>query len=112
MINTFVLLFHFSVLLTFCVYVYHLMSCSPGPDFGSPPSFSRRNLASILHESGKICSLIDEVNVLNRYSDASCNSIAVFSDNDALSRSMKEVCTMVFQSQHCLRKVVQVFMSC
>ncbi|CAM0883386.1 unnamed protein product [Alopecurus aequalis] len=62
-----------------------------GPDFGCPPSFSRRNLASILHESGKKCSLIDEANVLNRYSDASCNSIAVFSDDDALSRSMKEV---------------------
>ncbi|KAM0929987.1 hypothetical protein ACQ4PT_001228 [Festuca glaucescens] len=68
-----------------------LLKIKYGPDFGSLPSFSRRNLASILHESGKKCSLIDEVNVLNRYSDASCNSIAVFSDNDALSRSMKEV---------------------
>ncbi|KAM3332920.1 hypothetical protein ACQJBY_028186 [Aegilops geniculata] len=62
-----------------------------GPDFGSPPSFSRRKLASILHECGKRSSLIDEVFVLDRYSDASCNSIAVFSDDDALSRSMKEV---------------------
>ncbi|EMS51162.1 Small RNA degrading nuclease 5 [Triticum urartu] len=62
-----------------------------GPDFGSPPSFSRRKLSSILHECGKRSSLIDEVFVLDRYSDASCNSIAVFSDDDALSRSMKEV---------------------
>ena len=83
-------------LLPFCGNVYHLMSSSPGPDFGSPPSFSRRNLASILHESGKKCSLIDEAYVLNRYSDASCNSIAVFSDDDALSRSMKEVRTILF----------------
>ena len=72
------------------------MFSSPGPDFGSPPSFSRRKLASVLHESGKKCSLIDDVGVLDRYSDASCNSIAVFSDKDALSRSMKEVSTFCF----------------
>jgi RNA exonuclease 1 len=48
-------------------------------------------LASVLYESGKKCSLIDDVGVLDRYSDASSNSIAVFSDDDALSRSMKEV---------------------
>uniref|UniRef100_A0ACD5Y553 Uncharacterized protein n=1 Tax=Avena sativa TaxID=4498 RepID=A0ACD5Y553_AVESA len=68
-----------------------LLKIKYGPDFGSPPSFSRRKLASVLHESGKKCSLIDDVGVLDRYSDASCNSIAVFSDDDALSRSMKEV---------------------
>ncbi|CAN6344627.1 unnamed protein product [Urochloa humidicola] len=62
-----------------------------GPDFGCQPSLSRRNLTSILHESGEKCSLIDDVSVLERYSDTSCNSIAVFSDGDALSRSMKEV---------------------
>ncbi|XP_047048327.1 small RNA degrading nuclease 5-like isoform X2 [Lolium rigidum] len=68
-----------------------LLKIKYGPDFGSLPSFSRRKLASVLHESGKKCSLIDDVGVLDRYSDASCNSIAVFSDDDALSRSMKEV---------------------
>ncbi|XP_052139682.1 small RNA degrading nuclease 5 isoform X1 [Oryza glaberrima] len=68
-----------------------LLKIKYGPDFGSPPSTSRRKLASILHESGKKCSLIDDASVLERYSDASCNSIAVFSDDDALSRSMKEV---------------------
>ncbi|PWZ31273.1 hypothetical protein Zm00014a_031789 [Zea mays] len=62
-----------------------------GPDFGSQPSLSRRKLTSILHESGKKCSLIDDMSILDRYSDTSCNSIAVFSDDDALSRSMKEV---------------------
>jgi len=45
---------------------------------------------------GKKCSLIDDVSVLERYSDTSCNSIAVFSDDDALSRSMKEVGAMHF----------------
>lgn len=68
-----------------------LLKIKYGPDFGSPPSTSRRKLASILHECGKKCSLIDDASVLERYSDASCNSIAVFSDDDALSRSMKEV---------------------
>ncbi|XP_003576986.2 small RNA degrading nuclease 5 isoform X1 [Brachypodium distachyon] len=68
-----------------------ILKIKHGPDFGSPPSFSRRKLSSILHESGKKCSLIDDVYVLDRYSDASSNSIAVFSDDDALSRSMKEV---------------------
>ncbi|CAN6335749.1 unnamed protein product [Urochloa humidicola] len=62
-----------------------------GPDFGSQPSLSRRKLTSILHESGKKCSLVDDVSVLDRYSDTSCNSIAVFLDDDALSRSLKEV---------------------
>jgi RNA exonuclease 1 len=74
-----------------------LLKIKYGPDFGSPPSTSRRKLASILHESGKKCSLIDDASVLERYSDASCNSIAVFSDDDALSRSMKEVSTTHFK---------------
>ncbi|GJM87832.1 hypothetical protein PR202_ga03826 [Eleusine coracana subsp. coracana] len=68
-----------------------LLKIKHGPDFGSQPSTSRRNLTSLLHESGRKCSLIDNVSVLDRYSDTSCNSIAVFSDEDALSRSMKEV---------------------
>uniref|UniRef100_A0A0D9XXK6 Exonuclease domain-containing protein n=1 Tax=Leersia perrieri TaxID=77586 RepID=A0A0D9XXK6_9ORYZ len=68
-----------------------LLKIKYGPDFGSPPSTSRRKLTSILHESGKKCSLIDDSSILERYSDASCNSIAVFSDDDALSRLMKEV---------------------
>ncbi|CAM0949936.1 unnamed protein product [Alopecurus aequalis] len=68
-----------------------LLKIKYGPDFGSPPSFSRRKLASVLRESGEKCSLIDDMGVLDRYSDASCNLIAVFSDDDALSRSMKEV---------------------
>jgi len=68
-----------------------ILKIKHGPDFGSQPSLSRRKLTSILHESGKKCSLIDDVSVLERYSDTSCNSIAVFSDDDALSRSMKEV---------------------
>jgi hypothetical protein len=37
------------------------------------------------------CSPTDSASVLGRYSDTSCNSIAVFSDDDALSRSMKVV---------------------
>ncbi|XP_006663883.2 small RNA degrading nuclease 5 [Oryza brachyantha] len=68
-----------------------LLKIKNGPDFGSPPLTSRRKLASILHDSGKKCSLIDDASILERYSDDACNSIAVFSDDDALSRLMKEV---------------------
>lgn len=63
----------------------------PGPDFGSPPSFMRRKLVSVLNQSGKTCTLIDDTFVVKRYSDESCNSISVFSDNEALSRVIKEV---------------------
>jgi hypothetical protein len=77
-------------------FVFFSFLFSSCPDFGSQPSISRRNLISILHESGKKCSLIDSVSVLKRYSDTSCNSIAVFFDDDALSRSMKEVGTTHF----------------
>ncbi|AQK39851.1 Small RNA degrading nuclease 5-like [Zea mays] len=68
-----------------------ILKIKHGPDFGFQPSLSRQKLTSILHESGKKCSLVDDVSVLERYSDTSCNSIAVFCDDDALSRSMKEV---------------------
>ncbi|OAY65513.1 Small RNA degrading nuclease 5 [Ananas comosus] len=61
------------------------------PDFGSPPSFMRRKLVSVLNQSGKTCTLIDDTFVVKRYSDESCNSISVFSDNEALSRVVKEV---------------------
>ncbi|XP_073013972.1 small RNA degrading nuclease 5 isoform X1 [Typha latifolia] len=68
-----------------------LLKIRHGPDFGSPPSFMRRKLVSVLNQSGKTCSLIDDMSVVKRYSDESCNSISVFSDNEALSRAMKEV---------------------
>ncbi|KAJ0973131.1 hypothetical protein J5N97_021090 [Dioscorea zingiberensis] len=68
-----------------------LLKIRHGPHFGSPPSFMRGKLVSVLHESGKSCSLIDDISILKRYSDGSCNSIPVSSDDEALSRALKEV---------------------
>uniref|UniRef100_A0A1D1YE22 Small RNA degrading nuclease 5 n=1 Tax=Anthurium amnicola TaxID=1678845 RepID=A0A1D1YE22_9ARAE len=62
-----------------------------GPEFGLAPSFVRKKLFSVLHETGGTCSLIDDISVIRRYSDASCNSIPVTSDDEALSRALKEV---------------------
>ena len=69
---------------------YSSIYASPGPDFGSP-SFTRRNLVSILHEKGKACSIVDDIAIVKRYSDGSCNSIPVSSDDEALSKTIKEV---------------------
>ncbi|KAJ7005502.1 hypothetical protein NC653_004960 [Populus alba x Populus x berolinensis] len=37
------------------------------PDFGSPPSFVRRKLLTVLGECGKTSSLIDDISIVNRY---------------------------------------------
>ncbi|THU58817.1 hypothetical protein C4D60_Mb03t18450 [Musa balbisiana] len=67
-----------------------LLKIRHGPDFGLPPKFTRSKLVAALHQSGKSCSLVDDVSILKRYSDESCNSIPVFSDSEALSRAIKE----------------------
>ncbi|URD93967.1 EXOIII [Musa troglodytarum] len=68
-----------------------LLKIRHGPDFGLPPKFTRSKLVAALHQSGRSCSLIDDISILKRYSDESCNSIPVFSDSEALSRAIKEV---------------------
>ncbi|KAJ6845952.1 small RNA degrading nuclease 5 isoform X2 [Iris pallida] len=68
-----------------------LLKVKHGPDYGSPPSFMRSKLVSALHGSGKTCSLIDDLSNVKRYSDGSCNSIPIFSDDEALLKAMKEV---------------------
>ncbi|KAF1879629.1 hypothetical protein Lal_00033287 [Lupinus albus] len=62
-----------------------------GPDFGSLPSFMRKKLLSILSESGKTSSLIDNISVVKRYASESSHSIPVTSDDDALAKTNKEV---------------------
>ncbi|KAL5148675.1 Small RNA degrading nuclease 5 [Glycine soja] len=62
-----------------------------GPDFGSPPSFTRKKLLSILSESGKISSLIDDISVVKRYASESSHAIPVTSDDVALAKANKEV---------------------
>ncbi|KAK8958406.1 Small RNA degrading nuclease 5 [Platanthera guangdongensis] len=68
-----------------------LLKIHNGPEFGSHSSLIRCKLVSILHESGRKCSLIDELSILKRYSDGSCNAIPIYSDDEALSRALKEV---------------------
>lgn len=62
-----------------------------GPEFGSHSSLVRCKLVSILHECGRKCSLVDDSSVLRRFSDGSCNVIPVYSDEEALSKALKEV---------------------
>lgn len=62
-----------------------------GPDFGSAPPFMRSKLVSALYEKGKTCSLVDDMFIVKRYSDGSCNSIPISSDDEALSKTIKEV---------------------
>ncbi|KAE9584764.1 putative exoribonuclease II [Lupinus albus] len=68
-----------------------LLKIRNGPDFGSPPSFTRKKLLSILNESGKTSSLIDEISIVKRYASESSHSIPVTSDDDALAKTSKEV---------------------
>ncbi|XP_058089767.1 small RNA degrading nuclease 5 isoform X2 [Magnolia sinica] len=68
-----------------------LLKIRHGPEFGSPPSFMRKKLVSILSESGRTCSFIDEVSIVRRYAAGSCHAFPVSSDDEALSKARKEV---------------------
>ncbi|EEF42034.1 small RNA degrading nuclease 5 [Ricinus communis] len=68
-----------------------LLKIKNGPDFGSPPSFVRRKLLTILSESGKASSVIDDVSIVKRYASESSHAFPVSSDDDALSKALKEV---------------------
>lgn len=62
-----------------------------GPDFGRPPSFMRKKLLTVLGESGKASSFIDDILVVKRYASESSHSIPVTSDEESLSKTIKEV---------------------
>ncbi|KAJ4824100.1 Small RNA degrading nuclease 5 [Turnera subulata] len=62
-----------------------------GPDYGSPPSFMRRKLLTVLSECGKTSSFIDDVSIVKRYASGSTNVFPVSSDEEALTKAMKEV---------------------
>ncbi|CAA7025941.1 unnamed protein product [Microthlaspi erraticum] len=68
-----------------------LLKIKHGPDFGSPPEMIRKKLLTILNESGKTTSIIDNINIVKRYASESSNSIPVSSDDEALSKAIKEV---------------------
>lgn len=54
----------------------------------------RKKLSSILSESGKTSSLVDNISVVKRYASESSNAIPVASDDEALARITKEVNVM------------------
>ncbi|KAL9251649.1 Small RNA degrading nuclease 5-like protein [Drosera capensis] len=62
-----------------------------GPDFGSPPNFTRKKLLAVMSEYDKTSSLIDDVSIVKRYACGTCHSIPVFSDDQALTKAQKEV---------------------
>ncbi|XP_042494860.1 small RNA degrading nuclease 5-like isoform X2 [Macadamia integrifolia] len=68
-----------------------LLKIRHGPEFGSPPSFMRKKLVTVLSESGKTCSFIDDVSLVKRYAAGSCHAFPVSSDDEALSKTRKEV---------------------
>ncbi|XP_020210018.1 small RNA degrading nuclease 5 isoform X2 [Cajanus cajan] len=68
-----------------------LLKIRNGPDFGSPPSFTRKKFLSILSESGRTSSVIDDVSIVKRYASESSNAIPVTSDDEALAKINKEV---------------------
>ncbi|OVA10693.1 Exonuclease [Macleaya cordata] len=69
-----------------------LLKVRHGPEFGSPPpSFTRKKLVTLLGESGKTSSFIDDVSIVKRYAAGSCHAFPVSSDDEALSKARKEV---------------------
>ncbi|WJX16635.1 Small RNA degrading nuclease 5 [Trifolium repens] len=68
-----------------------LLKIRNGPGFGAPPSFMRKKLLSILGESGKTSSMIDDISIVKRFASESSNAIPVTSDEDALAKTIKEL---------------------
>ncbi|XP_023747159.1 small RNA degrading nuclease 5 isoform X2 [Lactuca sativa] len=62
-----------------------------GPDFGRPPSFTRKKFLTVLGDSGKASSFIDNISIVKRYASESSHSIPVTCDDEALSKAIKEV---------------------
>ncbi|KAL8110375.1 hypothetical protein AgCh_026189 [Apium graveolens] len=68
-----------------------LLKIRHGPEFGAPPSFTRKKLLTVLGECGKTSSVIDNISVVKRYASESSNAIPVSSDDEALIKAKKEV---------------------
>uniref|UniRef100_A0A7N0TZG8 Exonuclease domain-containing protein n=2 Tax=Kalanchoe fedtschenkoi TaxID=63787 RepID=A0A7N0TZG8_KALFE len=68
-----------------------LLKIRHGPDFGTPPSLMRKKLLSVLCESGKTSSFIDDISVVKRYTSESSHAFPVSSDEEALLKAKKEI---------------------
>ncbi|KAK6939976.1 Exonuclease, RNase T/DNA polymerase III, partial [Dillenia turbinata] len=62
-----------------------------GPEFGAPPRLMRRKLLTILTESGKTSSFVDDISIVKQYASGTCNAFPVCSDDEALLKATKEV---------------------
>ena len=62
-----------------------------GPEFGSPPSYMREKLLTILSQSGKSSSFIDDISIVKRYTSELSHAFPVSSDEEALAKARKEV---------------------
>ncbi|KAL8141374.1 hypothetical protein V2J09_007395, partial [Rumex salicifolius] len=68
-----------------------LLKIKHGPDFGSPPQFTRKKLHAILEESGKTSTFIDNLSVVKRYASGTSHAIPVSSDEEGSLKLEKEV---------------------
>ncbi|KAI4337907.1 hypothetical protein L6164_016271 [Bauhinia variegata] len=68
-----------------------LLKIRHGPEFGSPPSFIRKKFLTVLSESGKTSSLVDDISIVKRYASETSNAIPVASDDEAVAKTKKEV---------------------
>lgn len=80
----------------------HALFLGLGPDFGTRPSLIRKRLLTVLSESGKTSSIIDDVSIVKRYASELSHAVPVSSDDEASSKAQKEVnctgCAPVFFS--------------
>ncbi|KAF3962090.1 hypothetical protein CMV_013360 [Castanea mollissima] len=68
-----------------------LLKIRYGPEFGSPPSYMREKLLTILSQSGKSSSFIDDISVVKRYTSELSHAFPMSSDEEALAKARKEV---------------------
>ncbi|KAL8481866.1 hypothetical protein ACS0TY_028131 [Phlomoides rotata] len=69
-----------------------LLKIRHGPSFGMPSStLARKKLLTVLSDSGKTSSLIDNFSIVKRYASELSNAIPVSSDDEALLKARKEV---------------------
>uniref|UniRef100_A0A2N9FFX3 Exonuclease domain-containing protein n=1 Tax=Fagus sylvatica TaxID=28930 RepID=A0A2N9FFX3_FAGSY len=69
---------------------YHFYLFS-GPEFGAPPSYMREKLLTILSQSSKTSSFIDDISIVKRYTSGLSHAFPVSSDDEALAKARKEV---------------------
>lgn len=60
----------------------------------------RKKLLTVLSDSGKISSIIDDVSIVKRYASESSHVIPVSSDEEALSKARKEVAGSLLAAMH------------